>query len=109
MLFGGLGSNIFNPAAVAFIIALISFASSFSYVGIDAVAGATPLGAVGSSLNNIPNLLKSYSLTDLLLGDIPGGMGEISALLILVGGAYLFIRKSADFRITLSMLLYFHC
>ncbi|NMA05679.1 MAG: RnfABCDGE type electron transport complex subunit D [Acholeplasmataceae bacterium] len=107
MLFGGLGSNIFNPAAVAFIIALISFASSFSYVGIDAVAGATPLGAVGSSLNNIPNLLKSYSLTDLLLGNIPGGMGEISALLILVGGAYLFIRKSADFRITLSMLLAF--
>ena len=34
-------------------------------------------------------------------------MGEISALLILVGGAYLFIRKSADFRITLSMLLAF--
>ncbi len=107
MVFGGLGANIFNPAAVAFIIALISFASSFSYVGIDAVAGATPLGAIGNSLNNIPELLKSYSLTDLLLGDIPGGMGEISALLILVGGAYLFIRKSADFRITLSMLVVF--
>lgn len=107
MVFGGLGSNIFNPAAAAFIIALVSFASSFSYVGIDAIAGATPLGAIGDSLLNIPNLLQNYSLTDLLLGDIPGGMGEISAVLILVGGAYLFIRKAADYRITLSMLLVF--
>lgn len=107
MVFGGLGANVFNPAAVAFIIALISFASGFSYTGIDSIAGATPLGAIGESLNNIPNLLKSYSLFDLFMGDIPGGMGEISALLILVGGAYLFIRKAADFRITLSMLLVF--
>lgn len=107
MVFGGLGANIFNPAAVAFIIALVSFAASFNYVGIDIVAGATPLGAIGESLNNIPNLIKSYSLMDLFMGDIPGGMGEISAVLILIGGAYLFIRKSADFRVTLSLLLTF--
>ena len=49
-------------------------------------------------------MLQNYSLGDLFLGNIPGGMGEISALLILIGGVYLFVRKAADWRITVSML-----
>lgn len=104
MVFGGLGANIFNPAAVSFIIALVSFPVAFTYTGIDSIAGATPLGAIGESLLNIPNLLNNYTLMDLFVGNIPGGMGEISALLVLVGGAYLFIRKAADWRVTVSLL-----
>ena len=86
LVFGGLGSNIFNPAAVAFVIAHVSFAASFTYSQIDSVAGATPLMAIGDSLKNIPLMIKNYSLLDLFLGNIPGGMGEISALLIIIGG-----------------------
>ncbi len=107
LVFGGLGSNIFNPAAVAFIIALVSFAAKFNYVGVDAIAGSTPLGAIGNSLLNIKEMVKNYSLLDLFLGNIPGGMGEISAFLIILGGVYLFVRKAADFRITVSMVLVF--
>ena len=104
LVFGGLGSNIFNPAAAAFVIAHVSFAAMFSYSGVDVVAGATPLTAIGDSLANIPNMLKNYSLLDLLLGNIPGGMGEVSALLIIAGGIYLFVRKAADWRIFASMI-----
>lgn len=105
--FGGLGSNIFNVAGVGRVVIGLSFASQFSYVGIDAVAGATPLTAVKDSLLNVPNMLANYSIQDLFLGNIPGSMGEISALLILVGGLYMFIRKAADFRVALSMILSF--
>ncbi len=104
MVFGGLGANIFNPAAVAFVIAHVSFASAFNYTQIDAIAGATPLDAIGKSLANIPAMLQNYSLGDLLLGNIPGGMGEISALLIIIGGVYLFARRAADWRIFVSMM-----
>lgn len=107
LFFGGIGANIFNPAAVAFIITLLSFGSQFKYTGIDAVAGATPLGALGDSLKNIAGMVQNYSLTDLFLGNIPGGMGEISAILIIIGGIYLFVRKAADWRVTVSMLATF--
>lgn len=107
LVFGGLGANIFNPAAVAFVIAHVSFAALFTYTQIDSVAGATPLTAIGDSLLNIPEMIKNYSLMDLFMGNIPGGMGEISAVLIIIGGVYLFIRKAADYRITVSMLASF--
>ena len=65
LVFGGLGGNIFNPAAVAFIIALVSFGASFKYGGPDLVAGSTALGALGNDLLNIPNTLQNYSLLEL--------------------------------------------
>lgn len=107
LVFGGLGANIFNPAAVAFVIAHVSFGGLFTYSQIDSVAGATPLTAIGESLLNIPAMIKNYSLMDLFMGNIPGGMGEISAVLIIIGGIYLFVRKAADFRITASFLASF--
>ncbi|MDY0210682.1 MAG: RnfABCDGE type electron transport complex subunit D [Acholeplasma sp.] len=105
--FGGLGSNIFNPAGVGRVVIGLSFTSAFSYPGIDVTTTATPLGAVKDSLLNIPEMLNTYSLQDLFLGNIPGSMGEISAILIILGGLYMFIRKAADFRVTLSMILSF--
>ncbi len=104
LVFGGLGANIFNPAALSFVIAHVSFPAAFTYTQLDAIAGATPLDAIAKSLINIPGMLQNYSLGDLFLGNIPGGMGEISALLIIIGGVYLFVRKAADWRITASML-----
>lgn len=101
LLFGGLGSNIFNPAALGRVSVMICFGSNITYL--DAVAGGTPLEQLGESLSNINN----YSLSDLFLGFIPGSMGEVSAVLILISGIYLLIRKSADFRPVLSMIITF--
>ncbi|MBE0701068.1 MAG: RnfABCDGE type electron transport complex subunit D [Acholeplasmataceae bacterium] len=100
MLFGGLGANIFNPAAAGRIFIALALTGMFSnaYVDVDAITGATAL----SSNLAFPNILNHYSLSQLFLGQIPGAMGEISALAILIGAAYLIIRRSADFRVMLS-------
>lgn len=117
MVFGGLGSNIFNPAAVGRIFVGVCFPSALSYTGthgFDAIAGGTPLSIIQTSasdgfakITNLEFALSKYSLWDLFLGNVPGCMGEVCALLIIISAIYLFIRHSADFRCTLSMLLSF--
>ena len=101
LLFGGLGSNIFNPAALGRVSVMVCFGSDITYL--DAVAGGTPLQQLSENLANINN----YSLSDLFLGNVPGSMGEVSALLILIGGIYLLIRKSCDWRPMVGMLASF--
>ena len=108
LVFGGLGSNIFNPAVVGMVFAKLCFGSQYtSYVDNwfykvpDAVAGATPLGLInGGALSNI----NDYSLTNLLLGQIPGTLGEVYKLTIIAGLIYLLIRRSIDWRIPVSYL-----
>ena len=115
LVFGGLGSNIFNPAAVGMVFAKICFGGvvvagvkvwgasvpTWYYTVPDAVAGATPLGVInGGALSNI----NQYNLLDMFLGRIPGTLGEVYKITILLGLAYLLIRRSADFRIVVSYL-----
>ena len=103
LLFGGLGSNIFNPAAVGMVIAKISFGSSAFYNKVDPYY-STNLGGTVLTLIHNPDVgyltinSQFISVLDLFLGKCPGTLGEVSALLILIGAAYLFIRRSADFR-----------
>lgn len=104
LLFGGLGSNIFNPAALGRVSASICF--SFTHQGsrfVDIVAGGTPLAHVNGDITNIQN----YKLLDLFIGTVPGAMGEAGKIAILVGGVYLLIRKSADIRAMLSTIFAF--
>ncbi len=108
MLFGGLGSNIFNVAAAGRIFIALAITSMFdgTYVGVDLVAGATALTSFRSGLG-FPGILNSYTLGELFFGNIPGAMGEISSAAILIGAIYLLIRKSADYRVMLSTALSF--
>lgn len=108
MLFGGLGSNIFNVAAAGRIFIALALTNMFAgtYVGVDMVAGGTALTTLRSGLL-FPSALNSYSISDLFIGNIPGAMGEISAAAILIGAAYLLIRRSADYRVMLSSTLTF--
>ena len=109
MVFGGLGSNIFNPAAIGRVFVAIAFGSKLNeayptQAAYDVAIGATPLGVVKSGTLASVN---QFSLVDMFLGNIPGSMGEVSALCILIGGIYLFARRSADLRAALSYLLSF--
>jgi len=105
LFFGGLGSNIFNPAAVGRIFVGISFGASFTYRHL--VSGGTPLELIGLSEGLLAYALNAYPLLDLFFGNVPGAIGETSTILILAGGIYLFIRRSADYRTTLSMVFSF--
>lgn len=98
MIFGGLGRNVFNPAGAARVFVGLALGSFITYVDIDGAAGATALSVPFSEV------FRYYSISDLFFGNIPGSAGEISAIAILIGGGYLLIRRSADFRVVVSSL-----
>ncbi len=112
--FGGLGSNIFNPALVGRVFMLISFPvqmTSWPAAGgavADAVTAATPLGILkegivsGKPLSQIQGSLPDS--VDLFLGTMGGSLGEISALLLLAGGIYLLFQKIITWHIPVSIL-----
>ena len=112
--FGGLGNNIFNPALVGRVFLLISFPVQMtswpvnSRSGIDAVTSATPLGIIkegilnGTPISEISQKLPST--IDMLFGNIGGSLGEISALLLIVGGLYMLFTKVITWHIPVSII-----
>ncbi|MEJ2423625.1 MAG: RnfABCDGE type electron transport complex subunit D [Candidatus Thiodiazotropha sp.] len=131
-LFGGLGMNAMNPALIgrafvqaAFPVAITTWTPAFfegrfssfvpttlttpflhppaiadwvARVKVDAFSGATPL-----AMQKFDGL--QTNLQDLLLGTTAGSAGETSALLILVCGLYLALRRMLDWRIPFTVML----
>ena len=109
MAFGGFGRNVFNPALTGRIFIYISFGvpmtsawvtnfegfpGGFISFASDAVTKATPMTKIASGME-VP-------WTSMLFGNTPGCLGETSALLIMVGGIYLILKKYANYRIVIS-------
>lgn len=95
-LFGGLGKNFANPAITARVVLLVSFPaamSSFRVPFTDTVASATPLADSAG-----------VTYLDLFLGNIPGTIGEVSALAIIIGGIYLLVKRVISPAIPLSFI-----
>lgn len=115
MIFGGLGQNLFNPAMVGRAFLLVCFPVALTtwtdpapirpgmpQVGTaDAVTQATPLAAY--KFQAVPEEERPGA-KDLFIGKVSGCMGESSALLAIIGGLYLLIRRTADWRQPLGML-----
>ena len=98
-LCGGLGQNIFNPALAARAFLMVIFPVGLTrFEGLDGVTSATPLHHM------VMPALPEESLMDMFLGKCPGCIGEISALALLLGGAYLVIRKVISIRIPAAYL-----
>ena len=100
-LCGGLGQNVFNPALAArALMMLIAPAGLTRYyaLGVDAVTAATPLHHM------VMPALPEESLMDMFLGNCPGSIGETCALALLLGGAYLVVRKVISLRIPVAYL-----
>jgi len=101
-LFGGLGNNIFNPALAGRAIIRLSFASYFSSwpAPFDGITGATPLAhrAADSSYTYL-NQNGLSGIWNLFSGNIPGAIGETSALALLIGAAFLYYRGYIEWRI----------
>ena len=88
-LFGGIGQNFANPAITARIVLLLAFSGSMTtWILPDGVTGATPLALIAGG-----NTAALPGLWDMFLGLRGGCIGETSALAILLGGAYLLIRR----------------
>jgi Na+-translocating ferredoxin:NAD+ oxidoreductase subunit D len=118
MTFGGLGNNPFNPALVGRVFMLISFpvqmtswpkAQGFSTAYIDAVTGPTPLALVKEGIKNGEPLTQLMAQipppAKLFIGDMGGSLGEVSALALLLGLAYMLYKKIITWHIPASVLL----
>ena len=92
-LCGGLGQNIFNPALSGRALLLLIFPVSITRFAVDGVSSATPLHHM------VMPALPEESILDMFLGNCPGSIGEISALALLIGGAYLVWRRVISIRI----------
>ncbi len=113
MAFGGFGRNVFNPALTGRAFIYVSFGAqmtassawvqpaggTFGALGMwqasDAISGATPLVAMSGG--------EEISKLKLFLGNIPGSFGETSAILILIGGIYLMVTRTASWKIIVSV------
>ena len=96
---GGLGQNIFNPALAARAFLMLLFPAALThYETIDGFSSATPLHRM------VMPTLPDNSLMDMFLGRIPGSIGELSALALLLGGAFLVVRKVISPKISLAYL-----
>ena len=115
MSFGGLGNNIFNPALVGRVFLLISFPVQMTtwpvpngFGTADAVTGATPLALVKEAVKNgqaVGDTLSSVGITtgNLILGNIGGSLGEVAAIGLLLGFAYMLIRKIISWHIPVAI------
>lgn len=104
-LFGGIGDNFVNPALTARAVLLASWpafmsGSSAFVTPFDAVSSATPISVISSATapDQIPSMLN------LLIGRIPGCIGEVSKIAILLGLAYLLLRKTISWHIPVAMI-----
>lgn len=108
MSFGGLGNNPFNPALVGRVFLLISFPvqmtswpvpAPFNMDYLDATTGATPLAMLKGHFGELP------ATVDLLLGNMGGSLGEVSAVALLIGLVYMLFRKIITWHIPVSILV----
>lgn len=105
-VFGGTGMNFLNPALLARAFLFFAFPSSMSGDNVwiaekaDAFSGATPLAEMMIGAN-----LPSTSFWDMLLGIMPGSIGETSSIAILLGAAFLLITGIGSWRIMLSVFM----
>ncbi|MBO7417659.1 MAG: RnfABCDGE type electron transport complex subunit D [Bacteroidaceae bacterium] len=115
MSFGGLGCNPFNPALAGRIFLLISFPvqmTSWPVAGqltsyVDATTAATPLSLMKQAVTGNPAALGDLpdALGMLLGNNIGGSLGEVSALALLLGGAYMLWKKIITWHIPVSILV----
>ncbi|MGE5173048.1 MAG: RnfABCDGE type electron transport complex subunit D [Betaproteobacteria bacterium] len=114
-LFGGLGFNIFNPALIGRAFVLVSFAKimttfvapATTFMAMDAKTTATPLVLLKEE--GMSKLLEIYHTKaalyqDLFLGNRAGSLGETSVIALLLGAAFLMMKRYITWHIPISFI-----
>ncbi|MFM2596831.1 NADH:ubiquinone reductase (Na(+)-transporting) subunit B [Vibrio fortis] len=111
-IFGGTGRNFLNPALAGRAFLYFAYPANMSgglvWVAADGYSGATPLsqwyeGGNSALMNNMTG--ESISWMDAFIGNIPGSMGEVSSLLIMLSGLALIVMKIASWRIVAGVIV----
>ena len=102
-LYGGLGKNFLNPALAARAALVACYASAMtSWSKVDAATGATPMALLKAG--DMDALAAAYSVKEMAIGFVSGSAGEVSALLLLIGGVYLIVRKVISWQIPVAYI-----
>ncbi len=99
MLFGGIGQNFMNPALGARCFLVISFTARMTTFTYDGVTTATPLAMLKAG--------EDVNTWNMVVGTIPGTIGETSVIAILAGAVFLILFDVIDMRIPFTYLLTF--
>jgi len=113
--FGGLGFNIWNPALAGRAFLLAAYSGNMvmtkwpilkggflkSIAGADAVTQATPCAVLKAAPFQF---FHHYNFVDLIFGNIPGSLGETSAIALILGGAYLMWKGYVNWRLPFSYI-----
>ena len=102
-LFGGVGKNFLNPALAARAF-MLSWAGEMSTWVAPRTQTAYPTPMAYLHENNLEGLMNTYDLPDMLVGFIGGSIGEVSALLLILGGAWLIFRRIITWHIPVSYI-----
>jgi electron transport complex protein RnfD len=97
--FGGLGCNLFNPAALSRVILMALIPGAWfvsTAISIDGITTASPLARESGML--------APTINELLTGSIPGTFGQVAPLAVLAGGLLLACLRTIDWRIPLTFL-----
>ena len=121
----GIGCNFVNPALVGRAMLLASYASAMTHwVGFgsklplvgstaDVVTSSTPMAVMKGifsaetaedALAAVNDLTSTFSISDMFIGRIGGSLGEVSSLMLLLGGIYLLLRKVISWQTPVAFI-----
>ncbi|MFP4213879.1 MAG: RnfABCDGE type electron transport complex subunit D [Desulfohalobiaceae bacterium] len=104
-VFGGLGSTPFNAVLLAWVVLKISFPDHMQDWIVPSSDAASSLAPLQVFKDQGPAYVREYfSYWDLFVGRIPGQLGQVSALMLLIGGIYLLARKVISWRLPITYL-----
>ena len=112
-LYGGIGCNFLNPALAGRAALLASYATGMTtwaapgsragiFGGADVATAATPLAMMKEG--SFDALTSTYSVGDMFIGHVGGSLGEVSTLMLLLGGIWLLIRKVISWQTPVSYI-----
>jgi len=111
-IFGGTGRNFLNPALAGRAFLFFAYPAQISgdlvWTATDGYSGATPLsqwarGGDHALINNLTH--QPFTWMDAFWGNIPGSIGEVSTLMILIGGALIIFCRIASWRIVAGVMI----
>ncbi|PHM64622.1 Na-translocating NADH-quinone reductase subunit B [Xenorhabdus stockiae] len=111
-IFGGTGRNFLNPALAGRAFLFFAYPAQISgdlvWTAADGFSGATPLSQwANAGQHALMNTISGQPVTwmDAFLGNIPGSVGEVSTLMIFIGGAIILFARIASWRIVAGVMV----
>ena len=111
-VFGGTGKNFMNPALAGRAFLFFAYPANITgdtvWTAVDGYSGATALAQwAAHGADGLQNAVTGKSITwmDAFIGNLPGSIGEVSTLALLIGGAFIVFARIASWRIIAGVMI----